>query len=53
MIPAGFKEKLEEADAVVHTIGTLIDTSFTKFAKPGEYGTYEHLNRETAKMIGS
>lgn len=53
LTPASFEKKLEEADAVVHSLGTLIDTSFTRLSKPGQYGTYEHLNRETARAIGA
>jgi hypothetical protein len=42
---------LNEADAIVHTIGTLIDTSITKSAKPGDKGTYENLNRDSLKSL--
>jgi hypothetical protein len=35
-----------QADAYIHTIGTLIDTSITKWAKPGQKGTYEYMNRD-------
>lgn len=50
--PEEFQHILKESEAVVQTVGTLIDTSFTKFSKPGEPGTYEHMNRDTAKAIG-
>jgi len=50
--PNDFSDVLQESEAVVHTVGTLIDTSITKFSKPGAEGTYEHVNRETAKAIG-
>jgi hypothetical protein len=36
---------------VIHSIGTLIDTSITKGRNPGEVGTYEHLNRDTAISV--
>ena len=52
MSPNDFSKILEESEAVVHTVGTLVDTSFTKLRKPGAEGTYEHMNRETAKAIG-
>lgn len=35
-----FKQQFAEADMVVHTVGTLFDTSITKFRQPGESGTY-------------
>lgn len=50
--PNKFEDILKESDIVIHTVGTLIDSSVTKFAKPGENGTYEQLNFETAKQIG-
>ena len=37
----------------MHTIGTLIDSSVLKGREPGEVGTYEHLNRDTAISIGN
>jgi len=52
MNPNSFESVLQESDAVVHTVGTLIDTSITRGKQPGEEGTYEHMNRETAKAIG-
>jgi uncharacterized protein YbjT (DUF2867 family) len=42
-----FKQQFAEADMVVHTVGTLFDTSITKFRQPGESGTYEQMNRDT------
>jgi len=50
--PNDFSDVLEESEAVVHTVGTIFDTSITKLRKPGAEGTYEHMNRETAKAIG-
>jgi hypothetical protein len=35
-----FKQQINDHDIIVHTVGTLIDTSFTKLKKPGEPGTY-------------
>ena len=43
---------IEKADCFVHTVGTLIDTSITQNKKPGEEGTYEHMNYECARSIG-
>jgi len=51
--PETFEETLRKSDAVVHTIGTLVDTSITKFSQPGDKGTYEHMNRDTAIAVGS
>ena len=51
MAPDAFIEELRKADGVVHTVGTLIDTSITKSKQPGEAGTYEQMNYETAKRI--
>jgi len=50
--PKPYEDVLRQSDAVIHTVGTLIDTSITKRRRPGEAGTYEHLNRDTAKAIG-
>lgn len=44
--PESFGDALKKSDAVVHTIGTLIDSSILKGRNPGEVGTYEHLNRD-------
>jgi len=52
MSPNDFSAVLEESEAVVHSIGALFDSSITKFRRPGAEGTYEHMNRETAKSIG-
>mgnify|MGYP002620897579 FL=1 len=49
--PEGFEDVLKESDAVVHTVGTLIDTSITQFKKPGEPGTYENMNRDPAIAV--
>lgn len=50
--PEKFKNEIEQSDIIIHTIGTLIDTSITRFKKPGEKGTYEEINFLTAKKIG-
>jgi nucleoside-diphosphate-sugar epimerase len=52
MNPNSFEKILKESHAVVHTVGTLLDTSITEFKKPGEEGTYEHMNIEAARAIG-
>ena len=44
MKPDAFKDVIQESDYFVNTIGTLIDTSITKLKKPGQLGTYEHMN---------
>lgn len=31
---------INSMDIIIHSVGTLVDTSITKFAKPGEPGTY-------------
>ena len=51
MDPSTFKGVLEESEAVVHTIGTLIDSSITRNKKPGEEGTYEQMNRDAAQKV--
>ncbi len=52
MDPKTFESALKDCDAVVHTIGTLVDTSVTKGKRAGEEGTYEQMNRDTAKAVG-
>lgn len=42
-----FRDQINENDMIVHTVGTLFDTSITKWRKPGEPGTYEQMNRDT------
>lgn len=51
MEPSGVREEVNSADIIVHTIGTLFDTSVTKKAKPGEAGTYEQMNRDTLTSL--
>ncbi len=43
--PETFENELRESDGIVHTIATLIDTTVTKRAKPGDPGTYEYMCR--------
>lgn len=43
MRPEDWGEHLEQADAVVHTIGTLLDTTITKQSRPGDPGTYFYV----------
>jgi hypothetical protein len=38
---------------VITTIGVLIDKSVTENKAPGEFGTYEQINRNTAINIGT
>lgn len=51
MEPQPLKEKINSADVLVHTIGTLFDTSLTKKANPGEPGTYEQMNRDSLASL--
>jgi len=53
MKPEKFQDTLEKSDAVIFTIGTLLDTSMTRNAEKGSPGTYEHMNRDTAIAIGN
>lgn len=50
--PSSFESHLAESDAVLHTPGVLIDDVITKGKKPGEPGTYEYVNRDTAIALG-
>ena len=52
MNPDTYEDVLKETDALVHTLGVLLDSSITHFKRPGEPGTYEQINREAAKVIG-
>lgn len=52
MRPHEFIDELKAADGVFHTIGTLFDTTVTGRKNPGEEGTYEQMNFETAKRVG-
>lgn len=49
--PSTFAEHLEKTDVVIHTVGTLIDTTITKGSKPGDPGTYELMNRDCAIKV--
>ena len=37
--PESFRDALKESDAVIHTIGTLIDSTIAGNKKPGDTGT--------------
>ena len=50
--PDSFKDVLEESESVVHTVGVLLDSTITQFKKPGDDGSYEQMNRDTAISIG-
>lgn len=41
MNPNSFSDTIRNSDLVIHTIGTLLDTTVTSNKKPGEPGTYE------------
>lgn len=47
MHPESVKDQINSADIIIHTIGTLLDTTVTKKAEPGDLGTYEQMNRDT------
>jgi hypothetical protein len=49
--PQTIKDKINSADVIVHTIGTLFDTSVTNKVKPGGPGTYEQINRDTLASL--
>ena len=51
LAPQKFIEQINSADIVVHTIGTLFDTSITKGTAPGGPGTYEQVNRDTMTSL--
>ena len=51
MNPNSFSDTIRNSDLVIHTIGTLLDTTVTSNKKPGEPGTYEQMNRDTAIHI--
>lgn len=53
MSPNDFSDVLKDSDAVIHTVGTLIDTTVFGGKKPGDPGSYEQMNRDTAIMIGN
>ena len=53
MSPDEYADILKDSDAVIHTVGTLIDSTIFGGKKPGDPGSYEQMNRETAKRIGS
>lgn len=40
MNPGKHAELINDMDIIVHSVGTLVDTSITKLAKPGDPGTY-------------
>ena len=46
-----YKEKVKDADVVIHSMGVLIDSTITKGAKQGDDGTYEKVNYESAKVV--
>jgi nucleoside-diphosphate-sugar epimerase len=42
-----YKKEINEVDMVVHSVGTLVDTTITKGMKPGDPGSYEQVNRDS------
>ncbi len=49
--PGKYVEDIKSADIIVHTIGTLIDSSVLKGTPPGGPGTYEQVNRDTFRDL--
>lgn len=49
--PQKFAEQINNADVIVHTIGTLFDTTVTGGKKPGDPGSYEAMNRDALKSV--
>jgi hypothetical protein len=47
MDPEHLRDRINEADTIVHSLGALIDTSITKLRAEGEPGTYEQMNRDS------
>lgn len=47
MNPERHSHIINSMDVIIHSVGTLVDTSITKWAKPGAPGTYEQMNRDT------
>ena len=43
---------MEQSDACIFTVGTLFEGTCCKKCLPGEKGSYEHMNRDTAKSVG-
>ena len=52
LTPETFREEVKSADVIVHSLGVLIDSTFTKYASQGAEGSYEQVNYETAKVLG-
>ncbi len=44
---------MKGSDVVVHSVGVLIDAAIMGRAKPGDVGTYEQMNRDTAIKIAN
>ena len=47
--PSTYESVLKDVDAVIHTVGVLLDSRFQ--GKPGYEGSHEHLNRDTAIKV--
>jgi len=45
--PTKYLPQINNSDIIVHTVGTLIDTSITKGTAQGGPGTYEQVNKDT------
>lgn len=52
MKPYTFEKELENSDAVIHTVGVLSDTRITMLRNAKDEGSYETLNRNSARAIG-
>lgn len=49
--PDKFQDKLDNADVIVHTVGTLFDSTIMGKEKAGGPGTYEAMNRDALKSV--
>ncbi len=51
MNPTSYEHILKESHAIVHTVGSYLDTTITQGKKPGQYGSWEHINFEALRAI--
>jgi nucleoside-diphosphate-sugar epimerase len=49
--PESFVQSLRDSDVIIHTIGTLLDSTILKCQEKNSEGSYEQINYETAKNI--
>lgn len=46
-----YKDKVNRADVIIHSMGILIDSTITRGANKGDDGTYEKVHYESAKIL--